>query len=173
MKASKIKAHLYLSGVASVLVTATYIHAGGPVTIVGDISFAGSAVLNNSVPLATAFNSFSSVKVGTGTQYDNYSSVADNTPATFNAFTFESLGIPVGATTGTLWSFNSGGKNYKFTLTSIDNVVKTSTSTITTLIVGGAGIAHIDGFTDTPASFTITLSKKNSTVTFSSFASVP
>lgn len=142
--------------------------------ITGDISFAGSAVLNGNVPVSTAFTSFSGVTVGLGSQTGDYvgSPVNEGTPVTFTAFTFESGGLPavVGAPF-TLWSFvGPDSKTYDFMVSSLSSVTKSTSLGITSLTIAGTGVAQITGFTDTAGSFSLTLSGKRAKVTFASYA---
>ncbi len=152
---------------ASALVAASQMYAA---SISGDISFAGSAVLNGKVPVSTAFSSFSGVTVGMGTQTGDYTTT-DGASATFSGFTFESGGLP--ATVGapfTLWSFVSGTSTYDFKVSSLTSVSKATSAGITSLTISGTGIAQITGFTDTAGSFTLQLSGKKTKVTFASYA---
>ena len=157
----------YLVAVSSALVAATQMYAAA---VSGDISFAGSTVLNANIPLATAFTSFSGVTVGLGTQSGTFSGT-DGVSVAFTPFTFESGGLP--ATVGspfTLWSFTTGGSTYDFRVSSIDTVNKSTSAGVTSLLIAGSGTAQVTGFTDTAATFTIQLSGKKATVTFSSYA---
>ncbi len=159
----------YLVGAASALVAASQMYAA---SVSGDISFVGSSVLNGTVPVATAFTSFVGVSVGYGTQTDTYATVTDGySPVTFTPFTFESGGLPavVGAPF-TLWTFTEAGTTYDFKVTSLSSVSKSTSAGITSLTIAGTGISGVSGLHSSSGAFTLQLSGKKSTVTFTSYA---
>lgn len=82
----------------------------------------------------------------------DYSSVPFGTSTAFADFTFSGDGTAVtlfGPVT--LWSFTFGGANYSFDLLSLTNGHAADGSMSFT----GEGVAHITGFADTPANFSL------------------
>lgn len=132
-----------------------------PVQINGAISFQGGFSLNGSDFLgASMFSGFNHVTVLTGSTSGNYSGT-DGTSVTFKPFTFS----PPDTSVSPLWSFMVGGTSYTFDATSVSVPFKTATL----LSIEGAGLAHIDGFTDTPGTWNITANQLGgATFSFSS-----
>jgi MYXO-CTERM domain-containing protein len=149
--------------VAGALIAALGIHSASAAWISGEVDFAGSSTLNGTPLTATAFNGFSGGVVTAGAT-DSYTGT-DGSLVNLTGFAFGTLG-PV-ATPFVAWNFSYGGKLYNFTLKSIDAVTRTTTGN-GHLDVDVSGIAHIDGFQDTPATFSIETSGKKTSVSFSS-----
>jgi hypothetical protein len=123
----------------------------------GDIIFAGEYQTDNSSLLdATKFTAFNNVQV-LGASTGSYAPVPANYGAgagesvTYNTFTFDPVGasLPINP----LWTFETGGVTYSFALTSL--AVDTRTATGIHLI--GSGLAHVDGFDDTPGSWDLSI----------------
>lgn len=136
-----------------------------PVQINGAISFQGGFSLNGSDFLgASMFSGFNNVTVVNGSTSGDYSG-ADGTSVTFMPFTFS----PPDTSVSPLWSFMVGGTAYTFDASSVAVPFKTAT----VLSIEGAGVAHIDGFTDTPGTWNITANQLGgATFSFSSSAFV-
>lgn len=140
-----------LAGLAVLQFTATQLHAA---SINGAISFSGGATLDGPLATASGFTGFEGIGSATGpvvlagSMTGDYSSVAAGTSATFDAFTFN----PSPSSATPLWSFTDGGLTYSFSITS----VTVDEQTPFFLNLSGNGIASITGFTDTPATWSIT-----------------
>jgi len=142
-----------LSRVLGLAVVGLWMSAQAQPGINGTISFVGGATLDGPLATATAFTGYtgpsgsgSPVVLGGSTTGD-FAGVVGGTAATFSLFTF-SPAAPVNP----LWSFTYGGKLYSFSATSITVDYQSSVF----LDITGTGVAHIDGFTDTIGSFSIT-----------------
>jgi hypothetical protein len=125
-----------------------------PPSIGGSITFAGGANLNAPLGSATGFTNIFGVGANPdpnvlGTSGD-YSSVPDGTFAMFTPFTFSPLSSA--SSDFTLWSFMVGPVDYSFLATSVAFVYQDAN----VLNIAGDGIAHIDGFSDTTGTWTIT-----------------
>jgi hypothetical protein len=135
--------------------------------IQGHISFLGVADLNNSMDSATAIVSYSGIMDSHGITHANptvqfhsqsgdYLSVPTGTEVTWSPFFFgQSSVVP-------LWTVTVNSVTYSFDATSVTVVSQTATF----LNISGDGIAHIDGFTDTLGTWSITSTGGNSTFTF-------
>jgi hypothetical protein len=154
MKVSPMKTnHLgpLLAGLAVLQFTATQIHAAD---ISGAISFSGGATLGGPLATANAFTSFEGIGSAAGpvvlggSMTGDYSSVTAGTSATFDTFTFN----PSPSSATPLWSFTDGGLTYSFSITS----VTVDEQTPFFLNLSGDGVASITGFSDTPATWSIT-----------------
>lgn len=136
------------------------------IPITGAISFSGTHVTDIAdLTMATAFTNFSNVVVsGTGGTGD-YASVLAGKVVTFTPFTFR----PSAAVTPILplWAFEVGGLDYSFDATGLE--VVSSLPGVITII--GPGIAHIDGFDDTPGTWNFSANNAGGTASFSSSAS--
>lgn len=118
----------------------------------GAITFYGGAVLDGPIGSATSFVSYTgpagSSKPVVGGVDGDYASVPLGTAATFGAFSFDQpLGAPF-----VLWQFILGSQVYNFTATSATVVQQDSHF----LNIMGTGVAYIDGFAQTPGTWTIT-----------------
>lgn len=163
-----------LSRILGLAVVGLWMSAQAQPGINGSISFVGGATLDGPLATATAFTGFtgpsgsgSPVVLGSSTTGD-FAGVPGNTAATFSLFTFN----PAPVSVNPLWSFNYGGKLYSFSIASITIDYQSATF----LNISGTGMAHIDGFTDTLGSFSITDTRLGSApvVTFgASFSVVP
>jgi len=123
----------------------------------GDIIFAGEYQTDNSNLLdATKFTSFNNVQV-LGTSTGSYAPVPENFGAaagesvTYNTFTFDPVGTSLPMSP--LWTFDAGGVTYSFALTSL--AIDSRSATGIHLI--GSGLAHIDGFEDTPGNWDLSI----------------
>lgn len=110
--------------------------------ITGSVAISGSVTLNNaSLKLATgAVSGKGFVTSASGDFSGTLFSLVQYYPFYWN---------PSNAPIDPLWSFKYGGKNYSFALNSIAVVTQTNTD----LILSGAGMLHIDGFTNTPGAW--------------------
>jgi hypothetical protein len=83
----------------------------------------------------------------------SYNGVLTGTDTTFNNFSFTGDGnsVTLIGTDSPAWTFNFGGSTYSFDLLALTNGHVEAGSMAFT----GTGIAHITGFTDTPASFAL------------------
>ncbi len=135
---------------ASLAITPTVFGA----TILGDVKFAGTAVLNGPLATATAFTSFVGVEVSDGTgSYEVPTLVSEGTSVTVTAFSFGSGSYsttPVSPVVDPLWTFSVGGTTYSFKLSAIS--VSRSTQFINII---GLGAASITGYDTTPATFAL------------------
>lgn len=135
---------------ASLAVTPTVFGA----TILGEVEFAGTAILNEPLATATAFTSFVGVQVSDGSgSYAVPTLVSDGTSVTVTAFSFGSGSYsmtPVSPVVDPLWTFAVGGTTYSFKLSAIS--VSRSTQFLN---ISGLGAASITGYDDTPATFAL------------------
>jgi hypothetical protein len=120
--------------------------------ISGTVDFTGTASINGTGPLnATAFTAFSGVAVDVGT--GAYSG-AVGAATTVHPFSFNPSSAPI----ANLWSFTAGGNTYSFDLM---NLVLDSqgppddAAGLGVIRVSGTGMAHITGYSDTPATFVL------------------
>ena len=126
-------------------------------TITGTIQFTGGAQLDNAdLGLATSFVSIygstgpgSNPAVIGGAETGNYTGIPSGTTAAFTPFNFATP--PAGGVIP-LWTLTVGGVTYSFDATSIQIVHQDSFF----LNIGGEGIAHISGMTDTIGTWSIT-----------------
>ena len=135
---------------ASLAVTPTVFGA----TILGDVEFAGTALLNDTLTTATAFTSFVGVQISDGTgSYEAPALVSDSTSVTVTAFSFGSGSYsmtPVSPVVDPLWTFSVGGTTYSFKLSAM-SVFRSPQF----LNISGVGAASITGYDDTPATFAL------------------
>jgi hypothetical protein len=131
-------------------------------TIVGDVEFAGTAVLNGPLATATAFTSFVGVEVSDGTgSYEAPTLVSDSTSVTVTAFSFGSGSYsmtPVSPVVDPLWTFSVGGTTYSFKLSAM-SVSRPVLSSTQFLNISGQGVASITGYDNTVATFAFTSSQ--------------
>lgn len=131
--------------------------------ITGSIQFFGSASASGASGAGQTTISFTNpwdVLQGTG----DYASVPAGTDTTFTNFSFTGDGASA-ALTGSvtpLWSFTFNGLNYSFDLLQLTNGHTESGS----MSFAGTGIAHITGFGDTAASFSMQGAGNNGPFTF-------
>jgi hypothetical protein len=139
---------------ASLAVTPT----GFGAAILGQVDFAGTAVLNGPLATATAFTSFVGVQVSDGTgSYEVPALVSDGTSVTVTAFSFGSGSYsmtPVSPVVDPLWTFSVGGTTYSFKLSAI-SVSRSVLPSTQFLNISGLGAASITGYDTTPASFAL------------------
>lgn len=148
---------------ASLAITPTVFSA----TILGEVEFSGTAVLNGPLATATAFTSFSGVQVSDGTgSYAVPTLVADGTSVTVTAFSFGSGSYsmtPVSPVVNPLWTFSVGGTTYSFKLSAISVFRSTQFLNIT-----GLGAASITGYDTTPATFALSSTQSTGSSSVSS-----
>jgi len=126
--------------------------------ITGSIGFGASGVTIDSVNLSTA-TTFSVANPFTTTESGAYSAVPLETSVTFNGFTFN----PPAASVNPLWTFDIGSTVYSFDATSVSSSYN---SILRQWDIGGAGIAMITGFTDTPGEWNVNLSQTGASFVF-------
>lgn len=143
---------------ASLAITPTVFAA----TIVGEVEFSGTAVLNGPLATATAFTSFSGVEVSDGTgSYAVPTLVSDGTSVTVTAFSFGSGSYSMTAVSPAvdpLWTFSVGGTTYSFKLSAI-SVSRPVVPSAQFLNITGQGVASITGYDNTAATFAFTSSQ--------------
>jgi hypothetical protein len=128
--------------------------------ILGDISFAGTAVSDNEGDLLAA-HSFSFVNatvagVGTG----SYAMIATGQEVTFTPFTFDPAILPITP----LWAFDVDDTDYSFDATGLT----ISLGRLSNLVsMYGSGIAHITGYDDTPGNWFFSANRAGTTASFS------
>jgi len=158
------KGFLVLVALVSVMVFAG---SGWALMTNGTINFTGSTVLDADIPNATTFVSYINTRTAPAITGD-YAVIPADTPTTFTSFTFggptpDSGVIP-------LWTLTYESTIYQFDATTINS---SQTATPQLLSVWGQGIAKISGYDDTPGTWVITSQGNNTTVSFSSYTSVP
>ena len=140
-------------------------------TILGEVEFSGTAVLNGPLATATAFTSFSGVEVSDGTgSYAVPTLVADGTSVTVTAFSFGSGSYsmtPVSPVVDPLWTFSVGGTTYSFKLSAI-SVSRSVLSSTQFLNISGLGAASITGYDTTAASFAMSSTQSTGSSSVSS-----
>jgi len=119
--------------------------------IYGSASFQGAVTTSGNADSATTTISFTNPGWTIASGVGNYS--FPGTSVSFTSFSFSGTGdratlLGSGMPEG---RFTLGGRNYSFALTALVNAMLTNG----TMFVSGTGIAHITGFDDTPASFTL------------------
>jgi hypothetical protein len=148
---------------ASLAITPTVFGA----TILGDVEFAGTAVLNGPLATATAFTSFVGVQVSDGSgSYAVPTLVPAGTSVTVAAFSFGSGSYtmtPVSPVVDPLWTFSVGGTTYSFKLSAISVSRSTQFLNIT-----GLGAASITGYDTTPATFALSSTQSTGSSSVSS-----
>jgi len=142
-------------------------------TILGQVSFTGTATFNGPLSTATAVTEFTNVRVEAGTgDYAVPSLVPLNTSVTIASLIFDPLPAPVAP----LWSFTVGGTEYTFDLTTMA-MARMTMGANHFLSLSGTGIARATGFEDTIGDFTLSaqqaVNASGTTVTFSAEAVVP
>lgn len=142
-------------------------------TILGQVSFTGTATFNGPLTTATAVTAFTNVQVEAGTgDYAVPSLVPLNTSVTIASLAFDPLPGPVAP----LWTFTVGGTEYSFELTTMA-VARMTLGANHFLSLSGTGIARATGFEDTTGDFTLSaqqaVNASGNTVTFSAEAVVP
>lgn len=129
--------------------------------ITGGVLFTGgSLTVNGSLQTATAFTGFSGSKVMLGGQSGSYASVPTGTAVAWTPFTFSPSLFP--NPVSPLWTFTIGPTTYSFEATSVTMVQQSPGF----LNVKGAGIAHIDGYADTPGNWYIHSTGRSTFFTF-------
>ena len=152
---------------ASLAITPTVFGA----TILGDVEFAGTAVLNGPLATATAFTSFVGVQVSDGTiSYAVPTLVSAGTSVTVAAFSFGSGSYsmtPVSPVVDPLWTFAVGGTTYSFKLSAI-SVSRSVLLSTQFLNITGLGAASITGYDTTPATFALSSAQSTGSSSVSS-----
>lgn len=124
--------------------------------ILGEVDFAGTAVLNGTLATATAFTSFTNVQVEGGSDsYEAPGLVPVGTAVTVTAFSFGSgsYGMTlVSPAVDPLWTFSVGSTTYSFSLSAM-SVARFASPTTQFLNITGQGAASITGYDNTPATF--------------------
>ncbi len=160
----------HLFAAAAILAATTQINAG---LISGEINFDGSATLDKNLATSSSIISFQGVTIGYDTQTGAYNTGIDGAPATFTPFSFESNGNPsLSPNPVTVWSFQNGGVDYSFKLTSITAYTVTGTTFPSFLNIEGSGVASITGYQNTPGDFTLTVTGLKTHVTFAASTGV-
>ncbi|HVU07913.1 MAG TPA: PEP-CTERM sorting domain-containing protein [Verrucomicrobiae bacterium] len=135
--------------IAGLIIAGLTISAQAQSSIDGSISFSGGATLNGPLESATAFTEIiAGINPFPGSETGDYATVPANTPIAFSTFAFNtspSTPIP-------MWTFTVDSTVYSFEIDSLS--VQTQNSSF--LNIMGVGTAHIDGYTDTQGTFTIT-----------------
>lgn len=136
-------------------------------TILGQVSFTGTATFNGPLSTATAVTAFTNVQVEAGTgDYAVPSLVPVNTPVSISALTFDPLPGPVAP----LWTFTVGGTEYSFELTTMA-VSRATIGGNHFINLSGTGVARVSGFEDTPGDISFSAQQAvnavGTTVTFS------
>lgn len=136
-------------------------------TILGQVNFTGTVVLDAPLATATAFTSFSNVLVDAGTgDYAVPSLVPLNTAVSISAFTFQPFTPPVAP----LWTFSAGGTDYSFELSTLA-ITRGILGPNNFLSLSGTGTARATGFDDTTGDFVFSAQQNidavGTTVTFS------
>ena len=167
---NRLKHAVVLVGVLAGLVSADPSWAA---TILGQVSFTGTATFNGPLSTATAVTEFTNVQVEAGTgDYAVPSLVPLNTSVTIAALTFDPLPGPVAP----LWTFTVGGTEYSFELTTM-SVARMTMGGNHFLSLSGTGTARATGYEDTTGDFTLSaqqaVNASGTTVTFSAEAVVP
>ena len=134
----------------------------------GDISFAGYVTPGDQVGwseinlMLTKSLTFPTTSVITSVDgaYASIPTLLNSPPVTRSDIVVNPPAIPLGA----LWTFSYLNTTYSFTATSIFETDQTEDN----LKLSGAGIAHIDGFLDTPGTWIITANSAGGTASFSS-----
>lgn len=151
---------------ASLAITPTVFGA----TILGDVEFAGTAVLNGPLATATAFTSFVGVQVSDGTGSYAPTLVSAGTSVTVAAFSFGSGSYsmtPLSPVVDPLWTFAVGGTTYSFKLSAI-SVSRSVLLSTQFLNITGLGAASITGYDTTPASFALSSTQSTGSSSVSS-----
>jgi hypothetical protein len=164
----EIMKNTLLKFAGALLLGASLISTAVAVPINGAISFNGLPTFN-ATPIsgATAFTAFGSVQVQTGSQFGSYAGIPnDYTPVTFTPFVFS----PPAGTVTPLWTLTFGGLTYSFDATSMTSSFNSANNIWN---IGGNGIAHITGFTDTAGTWNLHAGNEGSSFTFGSSTNVP
>ncbi len=160
----------FLKALAIVICAMAAISVQAVPTITGGVLFTGGSLTVDTGNLATAtkFNSFSGSVVMFGSQSGSYASVPTGTAVTWTPFTFSLSLLP--NPVNPLWTFTLNATDvYSFSATSV-TVIQQSAGF---LDVKGNGIAHIDGFSDTPGNWYIHSTGENTYFTFGAGTKVP
>ena len=134
----------------------------------GGISFSGfDTTDNDNLLLATKFLTFSLVRVTSvsGDYLGVPTGSVTNPGVTFKPFTWN----PFSGSVVPLWSFTYSGKTYSLDATSLT----VDFNSASTLVLEGAGTAHITGFDDSPGLWNITANSLGGTASFSASNIVP
>ena len=133
------------SAAHATMITGTVGFTSAPNTPAGSASQSGGTT-------SIHFNNPLYVNFGT----DDYSGTT-GAVATFTDFSFTGSGTSAHLSGGSIipeWTFTMGSKTYSFDLLKLDSGTFTP-GRVSALSLQGEGIAHITGFTDTPASFSL------------------
>jgi hypothetical protein len=147
-----------LLGILAVTIFVNFNAAVWATPITGSISFIGGATVDTgNLGTATAFTGFSGLSVlgVPGAETGSYAGLtsAGNAGGTLAFSTFGFGGNVLSPSPTSLWTLTYLGVTYSFQATSV--VIGTGQSS-NFLNLSGMGVAHIDGFTDTTGSWSIT-----------------
>ena len=140
----------------------------------GTISFDGVATLNAPLGSATNFTSIFGISGPSSKPQviyaptGNYTVVPVSTPVTFDPFTFGPT-TSSASTDFTLWSFSLGSTNYSFEVTSETHLSESCMF----LNIAGTGVAYVDGFSYSNATWEITETGNGPNLTFGASTTIP
>lgn len=154
--------------IAAIAIAATQFASAAKIN--GEIAFDGTVNLNGSTQTATAFTSFTNVKVATDTQTADYVGL-DGLDTSMTGFSFAPFSGPV----NTLWEVVDGLSTYSFVLEQLTGVSRFTIGSQNFLVVSGTGTASATGFEDAKGSWSLTTQSgsSKSTLSFSSATDVP
>lgn len=136
----------------SALAILSIAQAASAIAIQGYVAFDGSVSLDQPIPTATKFVSFTNSKVSVGTQTGAYVGTA-GTAVTMEPLQYD----PFLAPDTPFWSFSSGGLDYSFDFQSLTSLTAEALGNgLFRLTAAGVGIANITGYDPTPGAFSIT-----------------
>ena len=142
------------------------------ISFTGNISFSGNALSEPTAPggiqdflIATELTKVNAVIASVDGQYAGIPVLLEpGTPGvSFGKITFAPETTPISP----LWSFEYSGIDYSFEATSM--II--SARTANTISLAGMGIASIEGFTDSPGSWLLTVNSAGTTGSFSASTS--
>jgi protein with PEP-CTERM/exosortase system signal len=132
----------------------------------GSIAFNGSANFNNAdLSSATAIISYNDSYTAKGQSLGDYSSIPKFTDAVFSPFAFDSQASPPVP----LWTLTYNSITYSFNATSMTSSFD---SVLNVWNIGGNGMAHIDGFQDTPGTWNLSAGAQGASFFFGSATAV-
>lgn len=128
-----------------------FVNQASAISIDGQIKMSGETVLNGPLASATAFTSFSNVKVGPANSTGTYSGVTLGTAVTYTPFTFKPALVPSPVTP--LWTFTDAGVTYSFELDTVTVMLQNNRF----LNLFGTGTATATGYDATPGVWTFSI----------------
>jgi len=156
----------YSNLVAAVVSVAAYTQVNASL-ITGEISFSGSATLDQNLATATSIVEFKNVTVGHDSQTGSYKTGTDGDFVNFSPFSFQSGGsLLLTPNPVTVWSFQAAGTTYSFKMNSLTSYTVSGNQSLNVVSIEGSGMASITGYEDTPGHFDLTLLGHNSHVVF-------